>query len=157
MCLLGYPSRRISIITPYNGQKELLCEIYNEKCTWNGLFNGIGKISTVDKYQGQHNDYVIMSLVRSKNVGYLKDIRRIMVGISRACLGLFVLGRYELFKQCSELNEIISKFENNELKLMVCLDSENENNFEKVDDFKHLFRIVQELIRIYSNSNSNNN
>ena len=154
MCLLGYPSRSISIITPYNGQKELLCEIYNEKCTWNAMFNGIGKISTVDKYQGQHNDYVIMSLVRSKNVGYLKDIRRIMVGISRACLGLFVLGRYELFKQCSELNEVISKFEDNELKLMVCLDSENENNFEKVDDFKHLFRIVQELIRIYSNNNN---
>ena len=39
---------------------------------------------------------------------------------------------------------------------MVCLDSENENNFEKVDDFKQLFRIVQELIRIYSNSNNNN-
>ena len=152
MCLLGYKNKSISIITPYNGQKELICEIYKEKCTWNALFNGIGKISTVDKYQGQHNDYVILSLVRSKNVGYLKDIRRIVVGISRACLGLFVLGRYELFKQCSDLSEVIRKFECNELNLMVCLDSANEENFELVEDFRHLFRIVQELIRIYSNN-----
>lgn len=41
------------------------------------------QITTVDKYQGQQNDYVLLSLVRSKVVGHLRDVRRLVVALSR--------------------------------------------------------------------------
>ncbi len=61
------------------------------------------QVATVDKYQGQQNDYVILSLVRSRIVGHLRDVRRLVVAMSRARLGLYVLGRQALFGNCFEL------------------------------------------------------
>lgn len=42
------------------------------------------KVTTVDKYQGQQNDYVLLSLVRTRIVGHLRDVRRLVVAMSRA-------------------------------------------------------------------------
>ncbi len=60
-------------------------------------------MATVDKYQGQQNDIILLSLVRTKAVGHLRDVRRLTVAMSRARLGLYVVGRRELFGQCFEL------------------------------------------------------
>lgn len=57
----------------------------------------------MDKYQGQQNDYVLLSLVRTRVVGHLRDVRRLVVALSRARLGLYVFGRQELFANCYEL------------------------------------------------------
>jgi intron-binding protein aquarius len=67
------------------------------------------QITTVDKYQGQQNDYVLLSLVRSRVVGHLRDVRRLVVALSRARLGLYVFGRVELFANCFELAPAFSK------------------------------------------------
>ena len=48
---------------------------------------------------------VILSLTRTKYVGYLRDIRRLTVALSRARLGLYILGRREIFETCPELKE----------------------------------------------------
>ena len=61
------------------------------------------KITTVDKYQGQQNDYILLSLVRTRNIGHLRDVRRLVVAMSRARLGLYVFARVNLFKNCFEL------------------------------------------------------
>ena len=61
------------------------------------------KITTVDKYQGQQNDYILLSLVRTQNIGHLRDVRRLVVAMSRSRLGLYVFGRVNLFKNCFEL------------------------------------------------------
>ena len=61
------------------------------------------KITTVDKYQGQQNDYILLSLVRTQNIGHLRDVRRLVVAMSRARLGLYVFARVNLFKNCFEL------------------------------------------------------
>lgn len=47
----------------------------------------------MDKYQGAQNDYILMSLVRSRSVGHLRDVRRLVVAMSRARLGLYIFGR----------------------------------------------------------------
>lgn len=60
-------------------------------------------MTTVDRYQGQQNDYIIISLVRTKHVGHLRDVRRLVVAMSRARLGLYILGRASLFRYCKEL------------------------------------------------------
>ena len=57
----------------------------------------------MDRYQGSQNDYVILSLVRTRHVGHLRDVRRLVVAMSRARLGLYVLARVSLFSKCREL------------------------------------------------------
>jgi intron-binding protein aquarius len=61
------------------------------------------QVTTVDRYQGQQNDYIILSLVRTRHVGHLRDVRRLVVAMSRARLGLYVLARVALFSSCTEL------------------------------------------------------
>ncbi|KAG6002113.1 hypothetical protein E4U21_003439, partial [Claviceps maximensis] len=46
---------------------------------------------------------IILSLTRTSRVGYLRDVRRMTVAVSRARLGLYVLGRREVFEACPEL------------------------------------------------------
>lgn len=46
---------------------------------------------------------IILSLTRTSRVGYLRDVRRMTVAFSRARLGLYVLGRREVFEACPEL------------------------------------------------------
>ncbi len=58
----------------------------------------------MDRYQGQQNDYVLISLVRTKAVGHLRDVRRLVVAMSRARLGLYIFARVELFQNCYELS-----------------------------------------------------
>ncbi|CRK91492.1 CLUMA_CG005158, isoform A [Clunio marinus] len=103
MRLIGYPAEKISILTTYNGQKHLLRDVVNTRCTENPLIGPPHKITTVDKYQGQQNDFVLISLVRTKAVGHLRDVRRLVVAASRARLGLYIFGRVSLFKNCFEL------------------------------------------------------
>eukprot|EP00099_Drosophila_melanogaster_P028280 NP_731647.3 uncharacterized protein Dmel_CG31368, isoform C [Drosophila melanogaster] len=105
MRLLGYPAAKISILTTYNGQKHLIRDVINARCGNNPLIGWPHKITTVDKYQGQQNDYILISLVRTKAVGHLRDVRRLVVAMSRARLGLYVFGRVSLFKNCLELQQ----------------------------------------------------
>lgn len=102
MRLLGYPSEKISIITTYNGQKHLIRDVINKRCN-NVLFGLPAHITTVDKFQGQQNDYVLLSLVRTESVGHLRDVRRLVVAMSRARLGLYIFCRHRLFENCCEL------------------------------------------------------
>uniref|UniRef100_A0A183J7H6 AQR helicase n=1 Tax=Soboliphyme baturini TaxID=241478 RepID=A0A183J7H6_9BILA len=103
MRLIGYPAEKISILTTYNGQKYLLRDIVRRRCSDNPIIGEPRKVTTVDKYQGQQNDYVILSLVRTATVGHLRDVRRLIVAMSRARLGLYVLARLSLFRNCFEL------------------------------------------------------
>lgn len=66
------------------------------------------QVTTVDRYQGQQNDFIILSLVRTKTVGHIRDVRRLVVAMSRARLGLYVLARVSLFKNCFELRPTFS-------------------------------------------------
>lgn len=103
MRLLGYPSDKISILTTYNGQKHLIRDVVNKRCADNPVFGRPSKVTTVDKYQGQQNDYILLSLVRTKAVGHLRDVRRLVVAMSRARLGLYIFARVSLFQNCFEL------------------------------------------------------
>jgi len=110
MRLLGYPAEKISILTTYNGQKALIRDVVRQRCEWNPLFGQPSKITTVDKFQGQQNDFIIVSLVRTAHVGHLRDVRRLIVTMSRAKLGLYVFGRFSIFENCFELTPVFSRF-----------------------------------------------
>src|SRR5579862_9547663 len=55
------------------------------------------------------NPDVILSLTRTRRVGYLRDIRRLTVALSRARLGLYILGRREVFESCYELRGALER------------------------------------------------
>ncbi|XP_030532350.1 RNA helicase aquarius [Rhodamnia argentea] len=103
MRLLGYPANKISILTTYNGQKLLIRDVINRRCAPYNFIGPPSKVTTVDKFQGQQNDFILLSLVRTRFVGHLRDVRRLVVAMSRARLGLYVFCRRSLFEQCYEL------------------------------------------------------
>lgn len=101
MRLIGYSKDRITILTTYNGQRELIKDVLNRRCSKFEMF-GNCKVSTVDKYQGQQNDIILLSLVRTKSIGHLRDLNRFIVALSRARYGFYIFGRMELFKNNEE-------------------------------------------------------
>ncbi|KAI0983748.1 hypothetical protein GJ496_004054 [Pomphorhynchus laevis] len=119
MRLMGYPREKITIITTYNGQKHLIREIVRRRCSRESLIGWPHKITTVDKYQGQQNDFILLSLVRTKTVGHLRDVRRLIVAMSRARLGLYVFARVRVFQNCVELNPVFSQLLKRPIKLHI--------------------------------------
>lgn len=107
MRLLGCPAEKISILCTYAGQRALIRDILTARCQgkFERFFGMPGWVGTVDKYQGEQNDYIILSMVRSRAPGYLRDVRRLTVALSRARLGLYILGRREVFESSLELRE----------------------------------------------------
>ncbi|RMZ80736.1 hypothetical protein DV738_g2604, partial [Chaetothyriales sp. CBS 135597] len=111
MRLLGYPASSISILTAYAGQRALIRDVLNHRCRANKTLFGLPRtVSTVDRYQGEQNDYVILSLTRTNHLGFMDDQRRITVALSRARLGLYVLGRQALWEHSLALRPAMDLF-----------------------------------------------
>ncbi|KRZ07965.1 Intron-binding protein aquarius, partial [Trichinella zimbabwensis] len=119
MRIVGYPAEKITILTTYNGQKHLIRDVLRKRCASNLFFGKPAKVTTVDKYQGEQNDYIILSLVRTAAVGHIRDVRRLVVAFSRARLGLYVLARVSLFENCFELTPAFRMFQNRPRKLII--------------------------------------
>ena len=90
----------LGIITPYTGQKKLLLEklLYddsNEISYIDYIKNNTINIASVDSFQGKEKDFIIINTVRSNSknmIGFLKDIRRLNVSLTRARHGLIIIG-----------------------------------------------------------------
>ncbi len=134
MRLRGYPANKISILTTYNGQKHLINDVINRRCK-HPLFGRPGRVSTVDKYQGQQNDYVLLSLVRTESVGHLRDIRRLIVALSRARFGLYIFCRHSLFSSCPELKNIFNMLTENDKRPNV-LQLVNGEEYNVLDEYE---------------------
>jgi len=119
MRLIGYPASKITILTTYNGQKHLIRDVVNARCANNPLIGRPHKVTTVDKYQGQQNDYILLSLVKTKAVGHLRDVRRLVVAMSRARLGLYIFARVGLFQNCFELTPAFEQVSIRQEKVLV--------------------------------------
>lgn len=64
------------------------------------------RVSSVDGYQGEENEIVLLSLVRSNNnnsVGFLKTNNRVCVALTRARLGFYIAGDLKLLARASKL------------------------------------------------------
>ncbi len=74
-----------AFISPYSGQVAAAKDVLPKQM----------RISTIDSFQGQEKEIIILSLVRSNDdgdIGFLKDYRRMNVAITRAKEQLFVIG-----------------------------------------------------------------
>jgi|TARA_B110000208_G_scaffold13567_1_gene16611 intron-binding protein aquarius len=117
--LLGVPAESIVLLTTYNGQVELLNDVLRSRCAPYPYYGLPKKVSTVDKFQGQQGDIVLLSLVRTRSVGHLRDVRRLIVALSRARLGLYVFGRLSVFSECFELRHAFGLLAKRPSKLML--------------------------------------
>lgn len=88
----------------------------------------------MDKFQGQQNDYILLSLVRTRIVGHLRDVRRLVVAMSRARLGLYVFCRRALFEQCYELQPTFQQLLQRPDKLALVLDENSHPTQRRVDN-----------------------
>lgn len=85
---------RVAIISPYSQQVSLLKKIFRQNLGQE--FNNKVEINTVDGFQGREGNIVIFSCVRasgSKGIGFLSDVRRMNVALTRAKHFLFVIAR----------------------------------------------------------------
>uniref|UniRef100_A0AAX7TZG3 RZ-type domain-containing protein n=1 Tax=Astatotilapia calliptera TaxID=8154 RepID=A0AAX7TZG3_ASTCA len=94
--LQDYKPEKITILTTYTGQLHCLRKHMPAK-----EFAGV-KVHVVDKYQGEENDIVLLSLVRSNRqskVGFLNISNRVCVALSRAKKGLYCIGNSVMLDQ----------------------------------------------------------
>jgi len=85
------------IITPYRGQARLIRRLLKMQHYFKRLRRHIS-IGTVDGFQGQERDVIVISLVRDNgdgNIGFLRDLRRMNVAITRARMKLIIVGNAE--------------------------------------------------------------
>jgi hypothetical protein len=103
----GISGHKITILSPYRAQTLLIQNFVRqtietkqkiknpvEKMGWNPSMLANVVIATIDSYQGQENDYVVLSLVRSNdegNLGFISNPQRMLVALSRARLQLTVV------------------------------------------------------------------
>lgn len=85
---------RVAVITPYSQQASLLRKQFNNLL--GGNYSRFVEVNTVDAFQGREANIVIFSAVRaagSHGIGFLSDVRRMNVALTRAKHFLFVIAR----------------------------------------------------------------
>ncbi|XP_076935524.1 putative helicase MAGATAMA 3 [Bidens hawaiensis] len=105
---LGIPKVSVGIITPYKLQLKCIQREFEEV-----LNSEEGKdiyINTVDAFQGQERDVIIMSCVRASGhgVGFVADIRRMNVALTRAKRALWVMGNASSLVQSDDWAALIA-------------------------------------------------
>ncbi|KAI7863636.1 P-loop containing nucleoside triphosphate hydrolase protein [Spinellus fusiger] len=153
MRLNGYPADKISILTTYNGQKALINDVLQHRCSWNPFFGKPAAVTTVDQYQGQQSDYVLLSLVRTKAVGHIRDVRRLVVAMSRARLGLYIFCCKDLFENCYELRPVFEQLLSRPTKLALEPKESHptirqvgeSTDTTEIDNVEEMGRVVQSL------------
>ena len=91
----------VGIISPYRAQVQYLRRLLMKKEFFKPFRRHIS-INTVDGFQGQERDIIVISLVRSNDegqIGFLRDLRRMNVAITRARMKLIILGDKETMTQ----------------------------------------------------------
>ena len=84
----------VAIISPYRAQVQLLRRLIRKREFFKP-FRTLISVNTVDGFQGQERDVVVISLVRANDdgqIGFLRDLRRMNVAITRARMKLIILG-----------------------------------------------------------------
>ena len=134
----GYSPSKVTILASYRGQTALIRKtmkeyekkfdlyINNDDLTQGEMDAGTEenaekksisqavKIYTVDMYQGDENDFVIVSLVRSnpeKKIGFLSEMNRRCVAQSRARCGVYFIGNCTMFFGNATWNPMLSKLD----------------------------------------------
>ena len=109
----------VGIISPYRAQVQYLKKLI-KKYEFFKPYRRLISVNTVDGFQGQERDVILISLVRSNDegqIGFLKDLRRMNVAMTRARMKLIILGnkdtmtKHPFYKKLWEYIEAINNYE----------------------------------------------
>ena len=109
----------VGIISPYRAQVQYLKKLI-KKYEFFKPYRRLISVNTVDGFQGQERDVILISLVRSNDegqIGFLKDLRRMNVAMTRARMKLIILGNKEtmtkhpFYKKLWEYVKAINNYE----------------------------------------------
>ena len=119
-CENGTPARvifvhkgRFGIISPYRAQVRLIRRLLK----WQKFFRTLRRqisVNSVDGFQGQERDVIIISMVRDNDqgaIGFLSDLRRMNVAITRARMKLIILGNAETLSRHRFYAQLIEHFQ----------------------------------------------
>lgn len=157
----GYKADQIVVLTPYLSQVRLLrkkvsqlhesSEFQHQTSLSDEKNQMRVRVSTVDNYQGEESDIVLISLVRSTleqgsdyGIGFLKVENRVNVLLSRARHGMYLFGNSPLLSRCSKMwKMILTTMEEQELigeKLPILCQNhpEQRRDIQSPDDFEKL-------------------
>ena len=109
----GYKADQIALLTTYTGQMYAIRDCLQEEDAIreslraeNDPSVGGVRVTTVDNFQGEENDIILLSLVRSnkdEKVGFIKIVNRACVALSRARKGFYCIGNFGLLSKHSEI------------------------------------------------------
>lgn len=91
----------VGVISPYRAQVQYLRRLI-KKYDFFKPYRRLISVNTVDGFQGQERDIILISLVRSNDegqIGFLRDLRRMNVAITRARMKLIILGNKDTMTQ----------------------------------------------------------
>ena len=100
----------VGVISPYRAQVQYLRQLIRKRDFFKP-FRKLICVNTVDGFQGQERDIILISLVRDNEqgqIGFLRDLRRMNVAITRARMKLIILGdastltRHPFYRQLYE-------------------------------------------------------
>lgn len=103
----------VGVISPYRAQVQYLRRLIRKRESFKPYRHSIS-VNTVDGFQGQERDIILISLVRSNDqgqIGFLNDLRRMNVAITRARMKLIILGdkatlcRHPFYRKLNEAIE----------------------------------------------------
>ena len=106
----------VGIISPYRAQVQYLRRLLKNKDFFKP-YRHLISVNTVDGFQGQERDIILISLVRANDegqIGFLRDLRRMNVAITRARMKLIILGdastmtRHPFYKKLYDYIEALS-------------------------------------------------
>jgi hypothetical protein len=124
-------ARELAIITPYSKQVQAIRMELSmlDTRSQHQRFHQV-KVGTVDSFQGQEADLVIFSAVRSndlKELGFLRDSRRLNVAITRAKKGLVLIGDTKLLRTCRHWSALLDSCERRGCCTDISILDSNEN------------------------------
>ena len=141
LILQGYEREQITVLTAYTGQ---LFQLKNEMPK--DFFCGV-RVCAVDNFQGEENDIILLSLVRSNEkgkIGFLQIENRVCVALSRAKKGFFCIGNISLLETKSALwkgivNDMRKRGNVGEALMLACQNHpQNVTHASCAADFQHV-------------------
>lgn len=116
----------VGIISPYRAQVQYLKKLI-KKYEFFKPYRRLISVNTVDGFQGQERDVILISLVRSNDegqIGFLKDLRRMNVAMTRARMKLIILGnkdtmtKHPFTRNCGSMWKLSTT--TNKIKTILC-------------------------------------
>ncbi|KFG79109.1 hypothetical protein MANI_020809 [Metarhizium anisopliae] len=144
--LRNIPPERITMLTYYRGQVDAL----NKQLAANQKLASLEiewSVRTVDGFQGEENDIILLSLVRGPNgkAGFLSQENRAIVGLSRARVGMYIFGHQQVLlkhprRTWSKVIRQIGENQGRSLPLRPDPDTDNVVQVDHPDQFKPILR-----------------